>query len=115
MPCCLVATPHFPVASLRFVASLTLPTLPHLIASCHLALLLLIALFHCCALLPWCLEMACPVPWQNSGDNLRPRTCPGHVLKMTQDIYAKKVCGPKVICGHMSCPFIPRGHNLKLK
>ncbi len=43
------------------------------------------------------LEMTCPVPWQNLGDILRPRTCPGYVLKMSQDIYAKNVCGLKVI------------------
>ncbi len=57
----------------------------------------------------------CPIPLQNLGDIFRPRTCLGHVLKMSQDIYAKKVWGPKVIWEHMSCPFIPWGHNLKLK
>ncbi len=43
------------------------------------------------------------------------RKCPGLVLKMSQDIFGKKVHGPKVIWGHISHPFILRGHNLKLK
>ncbi len=38
-------------------------------------------------------------------------TCPFYI----PGHFCKNVCGLKVIWGHMSCPFIIRGHNLKLK
>ncbi len=77
---------------------------------------------HCIMCSHWCYACGHHLSWQwpmmSSGKFEDTFEDIGHVWDMSflhPRTISEKFCGPKVIRGHLSCPFILRGHNLKFQ